>query len=211
MRRVRIAWTRATSRLLATFPLVLAVAIIPEGLSRAPGTLNTYDLLKSIRSYQRALQRRFNKGDIPYDVVLGGLDLSLNTWENKDPTWFPHFHLLVGCWSADDGGRAARDAIKAAIAGAPVPRAFHSKVVSPDELAEAASYTFKSVFGRRSAFGRLNEVAGKRKPSPHWQPIKGEHLTELLLFLDQYRPVDRLLLHGVRRDGLSQEMNLRLV
>lgn len=210
MRKVRMRWTKVASRFLAKFPLVLAVAIIPKGSSRAAGALDTYDLLKAIRSHQRALQRWLDKANLPYKVVvIGGLDLSLNTWENADPTWFPHFHLLVGCMSASDGGRAARDAIQGAIAGAPVLRAFHSKVVSTDKLAKATSYTLKSVFGRRSAFGRRNELAGKRKPRPAWQPIRGQHLTELLVFLDAYRPLDRFLLKGVRREGLLHKMKLR--
>ncbi|MCJ2071262.1 hypothetical protein MKK75_21105 [Methylobacterium sp. J-030] len=157
------------------------------------GGLATFDLRRFIASRLRALQRA-----LPGIVVLGGVDVSLNTFENGTPVWVVHLYLLIE--AADT--KALRKGIRTRCAGEPsAPRPFDFREVSRGGRPLVLSYALKAAFYKRSGF---IDATGRANTRPQALPVGAA--VEAALFLDRWPLNRRLILHGLRlvhgRDGL---------
>ncbi|MDN3571296.1 hypothetical protein [Methylobacterium longum] len=149
------------------------------------GGLAAFDLRRFIASRLRALQRA-----LPSIVVFGGVDVSLNTFENGVPVWVVHLYLLIEAANT----KALRAAILARCPGEPsAPRPFQFWEVSRAGRAKVFSYAVKAAFYKRSGF---IDATGRANTRP--QALPAGAAVEAALFLDRWPLQRRLILHGLR-------------
>lgn len=167
-----------------------ACTIVPAGLRVPRGELASFDLENYVKTVRQKLRRSGLKGAL----IIGGVDFSFNTKNNKDLHWQPHLYLLISTGRSRKSKQQIRRGIERVFEWEPTADSpYNSKrVYSPRG---ALTYAYKALFGRRSGY-RANGRANTRN-----QPLKPPEQRELALFLDQYRVGDRLILRGMRRDG----------
>jgi hypothetical protein len=173
-----------------------AVSIIPANMTRKPGELSTLPLLTD----KESLRRRFSRCLPPNAQVLLGIDASMNHDETKrDGSFLPHwqFHLYGLIWgvSKADLKRILHRLFPSSPA---VPRPVQIKEITDlRDLMAIVSYAMKSGFTRRVSYiSPTNGRVASRKVG-----LKARETAELMSYLAQYRPCDRLLLLRVRRRG----------
>lgn len=164
-----------------------ACTIIPAGLRVPRGELASFDLKKHIEAVKKRLGRSPGLKDA---LVIGGVDFSLNTEDNDNPTWQPHLYLLIAGLPKKRMKAAVTEAFKGELTSSRPCRL--TRVYGPRG---ALSYAYKALFWRRSGYGDIGSANTRN------QPLKAPEQRELALFLDQYRVGDRLILRGMRRDG----------
>lgn len=171
----------------------------PEPLSAAsivhhtwrcdPGTLNSFDLAKA----KRQMARHFDRAGLGKLVAIGGFDISFNQSANDSKThWQPHAYVVFQ--------GIEQDTLKQALSPfypttAEIPRPIRTRGVS--DLMSALSYAVKALFWRRTSYMDANERANTR-----CLPLVPSVERELLTYLDQLRPINRLFLKNVRRQGM---------
>jgi hypothetical protein len=170
---------------------LVTVSAVHHSLSRPAGELQTLDLENAKRQFARHLERA-GLGGLN---VIGGIDFSFNEHQTnaREPHWQAHFYVIC------QGEK--REAIKEALsnyykATPSIPRPIRTRNVHT--LMLPLSYAFKSVFFRRATY-----LADNGRWTSKGYPLKTTQLAELIAFLDQYKPTDRLFLRNIRREGSS--------
>lgn len=192
-RQERKQMIRAADAALRKDGPLLRLSWIPRGGVIPLGGLATFDLRRFIASRLRSLQRA-----LPGTTVFGGVDVSLNTFENGTPVWVVHLYLLI---EATDSP-ALRAAIRARCPGEPAAkRPFEFRQVGRAGRASVLSYAVKAAFYKRSGF---IDATGRANTRPQALPVGAA--VEAALFLDRWPLNRRVILHGLRlihgRDGL---------
>jgi hypothetical protein len=170
-------------------PLSVA-SLVHHSLSRFPGHLNTFDLRKA----KRQLARHVDRAGLGALVAIGGFDFSYN-----QPTapvnsyWQPHAYVIFQ--------GAEPEIVKQALspfypATTNIPRPIRTRRVC--DLMQALSYAMKAVFSRRSSY-----ADNQGRPNTRGFDLKPEAERELISYLDQLKPNDRLFLENVRRLGAT--------
>jgi hypothetical protein len=191
MRSFRRWWVDAGITLLeqSTGPLS-AASLVHYSLSRCPGTLNTIDLGKTKRQLARQIDRT-GLGDL---VAIGGFDFSYNQpAAPATPYWQPHAYLIFQGAEANLIKQALRPCYPATT-NIPVP--VRTRRVS--DLMKALSYAMKAIFLRRNSY-----IDSRGRANTKDFPLASEAERELLSYLDQLKPADRLFLKNVRRQGAT--------
>jgi hypothetical protein len=132
-------------------------------------------------------------------VILGGIDFSLNTdgIGNGGPRWSGHFHLIVF--------GATPEQIRAELGrfyspGPDVPRPLHIRNVK--EVMFAISYTLKSFFWDRRSF-----LGTDGKPKVKRYGLRSDAEREVVIFMDQFKPSQRIFLRNIRRRGTQLKIS----
>ncbi len=167
----------------------LSVAsLVHHTLSRRPGNLNSFHLGKA----KRQLSRHIDRAGLGSLVAIGGFDFSYNQPANgSTPHWQPHAYVI---WQGIDQEILKRALSPFYPATAEIPRPVRVRNVT--NLMAALSYTAKAVFYRRTSYKDASGRANTRS-----LPLLPPAERELLTYLDQLHPVDRLFLKNVRRQG----------
>lgn len=181
----------------------LVVSVIPGGLRAAPGQLHRLDL----RAIAGSMWRAVHSMAWSYPII-GGIDVSYNEDARHivAPHWQVHFAFVVLGAPSDPAAQPyMRKRIEAAFTLEPsAKRPLHIQVV--EDQPRQLSYLFKSSFARRvsviAANGRSNTLA---------RPLKNRERVELALWLDSYPATTRLVLNGIRRRGLTLNLNSDLL
>jgi hypothetical protein len=165
-----------------------AATLVHHSLGRGLGTLHEFDLGKA----KRQLARHLDRAGLGSLFAIGGFDFSYNqSSDGSAPYWQPHAYLIFQGMEPKIIKRALSPFYPAT---AKIPRPIRTRQVT--DLIQALSYAMKAVFSRRSSYrdatGRLNTRC---------LPLLPQAERELLLYLDQLRPVDRLFLKNLRRQG----------
>lgn len=171
--RLRRHWTRAS--------------VVPADFLFAEGELANVDL----NALRQKIAKRFERWSLRNQIVIAGIDISLNLEENKAIGWQLHLYMLI------EGEHTAQleEAVKATFLperSAWIPYRF-TQVTG---AVRAISYLYKGVFWRRSRYTLFG-----RRPRTRNIPLKRPELRELLDFLGKYPVSARLILRGLRRDG----------
>jgi hypothetical protein len=189
MRGFRRWWVDAGITLLDQRPGPLCVAsLVHHSLSRCPGKLSTFDLGKA----KRQLARHVDRARLGALVAVGGFDFSYNQFANSLISyWQPHAYVIFQA--------AEPETIKQALSPfypttPDIPRPVRTRKVN--DLMQALSYAMKAVFSRRSSY-----ADHQGRPNTRNFDLALEAERELLSYLDQLKPVDRLFLKNVRRQG----------
>jgi hypothetical protein len=208
MRRFRKTLLQEGQRVLSRAGLIRVSWIPPRGLVPM-GELANLDLARFSAAVLRALQRALP----PNAIAIGGIDLSMNVVENRNPVWQLHAYAVVSLPA--DSSISVADAIAALRTSLPV--CAHAKrplVIDPIDadycLDRLLSYSMKAQFYRRSSYQYIREKTGR----PAWktlpQALPSTAAVELALFLEQFSIGSRLLLVGVRRYGRGSKFMLRV-
>jgi len=180
---------------LPTTPLFI-VSIIPANMARKPVELSTLPLLTD----KESLCRRFYRWLPPSAQMVLGIDASMNHDETKrDESFLPHWQLhLYGLIWGISKVELKRVLHRLFPKSPAVPRPVQIKeVTDPRDLMAIVSYAMKSGFTRRVSYiSPTNGRIASRKVG-----LKARETAELMSYLAQYRPCDRLLLLRVRRRG----------
>jgi hypothetical protein len=172
-----------------------AVSIIPANMAREPGGLSTLPLPNAQERLDRGLRRYLP----PCAWAILAWDISMNHDETKRekpiPThWQPHLYGVVGGVPKAELSRVLHGMFPKSLA---VPRPVQIKeITDPRDLMAIISYAMKSGFTRRVSYRAPNGRIASRKVH-----LKASETAELMSYLAQYRPSDRLLLLRVRRRG----------
>jgi hypothetical protein len=178
---------REATPILASRPPWTSASVVTAGLLALDDELNDFDLNKLVKRFRKRLER----SSLADRLIVGGVDVSHNVQENCAIGYQFHLYLLI----EGQDSLSLREAVKAAFPpddAAAEPYRF--KCVN--NIPGAVSYTYKSIFIRRSRFIDASGVARTKK-----QPLKGAELRALLTFLASYKVGARLILQGVRRNG----------
>ncbi|MGB3417975.1 MAG: hypothetical protein WBA36_14980 [Mesorhizobium sp.] len=187
---------------------ILAISLIPKSSRIEVGQLQDFDFSTWVESRQRAISRA-----LPEDAIfIGGVDISLNTWENSDAHWCFHlygFIILPDGWGIEK--RRRRQHLRAAIAqhcpslkpveDGPNERPLLLKQCTLADFRRGFLYAYKSQFYKRSRYmyQKRDSVTCSSNVHPQRLPITSE--IDLALFLARYGVGTRLMLVGVRRQG----------
>ena len=197
-RQFRLWFIAAVMQLVENTPKnnLYAVSIIPANMAKEPGSLST----SALPNAKESLRRRFDRCLPPSAQMLLGIDASMNHDETKrDDSFLPHWqlHLYGLIWGI------SKAELKRVLHGmfpksAAVPRPVQIKEVrKPRDLTAIISYAMKSGFTRRISYvSPTNSRIASRKVG-----LKARETAELMSYLAQYQPCDRLLLLRVRRRG----------
>lgn len=175
-----MAWTRAS--------------LILKGHSFPPGELAKIDLL----SLTEAVRKRIERSDFSDMIVIGGWDISLNTFSNSEAGWNVHLYLLINAPCSDE--------LKEKIASAfdlceIADRPSQISEVDPDGFFKALGYAHKAEFSWRSGYldkNRLKADGTPHKNTRH-ESLKPAPLLELTMWLSQYPVGKRLILRNAER------------
>jgi len=196
LRDFRIEWIGEATKVVVQRPTWTRCSIIPAGMLVPYGGLQGLDLTLLVKKIRKRLQRAPELRD---RIVVGGLDVSLNLFNNVVSGWQFHLYLLV----EGTDNAVLRSAIKSAFS--PEPTALEPYDFSEvKEPIEAISYAYKAVIMRRSAWQDKN--GGHHAKD---LPLKGNDLRELLAFLATHKVGARLILSGIRRNGRRLDFTAR--
>ena len=186
VRRYRKRLVTSALPIIDQYPEWTRVSVVPENLLVPLGQLAELNLKQIVETNRRRLQRSA-VSDLP---VIGGVDISHNTEENRDIGWQAHLYFLIAAPKTAHLDRAIRKAIP------PEPTALRPYQSEAVYYAPGAiTYAYKAEFKRRSIY----YVNGKRRKRD--LPLKPPQLIEASLFLDSQDIGSRLILRGMRRDG----------
>jgi hypothetical protein len=172
-----------------------AVSIIPANMAQEPGSLSTLSLAKA----KESLCRRFGR-QLPQNAqVLLGIDASMNHDETKREKRIPthwQLHLYGLIWGVPKA--ELKRILHAMFPKSPaIPRPVQIKeITDQSDLMAIISYAMKSGYTRRVSYKAPNGRIASRKVG-----LKARETAELMSYLAQYQPCDRLLLLRVRRRG----------
>lgn len=170
-----------------TFGVVATV--IMSGLRAPLGDLDTQDLADIRRRVSRALSRLRN--DCP---IIGGVDLSFNeVGGSREPGQYQvHISLaFLGHGASKEVRERLREKLKKCFRLEPTAKKPVVVVPLRDPVRQG-SYLFKIMFSRRVSFRTSNGNRDTRD-----LPLKRPQLAEIIMWLDRWKPLDRLLLHHV--------------
>lgn len=187
---------------------VIRISLIPESFRVEVFDLPAFDLHRWVSSRRRALQRA-----LPSEALLVcGIDISLNTFENADPHWCFHlygFVLLPKGWGVQNRSKLRRIRAELERRCPPVPK--HSRIgaekvlsvgaLDSENFDGAVLYAHKGGFYRRSRYAYTREKTGKRSTNVRPQAVPRLAALELSIFLARYPLGSRLILIGFRRHG----------
>jgi hypothetical protein len=171
------------------------VSVIPKGWRVAFGELLSVDLPKLVAKVTKALERKAQGL-----VIIGGIDISWNTWKNADGHWQIHLYYLVNAAISLDLKASLRSAIKSDPPTTYRWRPFHVGQVRADGFFTCVTYANKNHFPWKSYYpdSRLRRDGTHRRNSKDLPLPRQQQLELALWFLDR-RIGSRLIVRGIRR------------
>ena len=186
LRLFRLVFLREGLQVLESRTSWVRASILPRAMAVPQGKLHHLSLARIVKTTRKRLERCLPDRTL----VLGGVDISLNTTNNADPIWQGHLYLLIESKVTLAFKQRARNAFPAEPSA---KRPYNFRQVGSHR--KPLTYCIKPVFARRSQY------VAKGKSHVTDQPLSSKQVAELALFLDQYAIGDRLILKGVRRAG----------
>lgn len=169
------------------------VSFIPDKMLWQPGMLPEVEIKRQLE----ALRKRLERSGLADLIMIGGLDLSFNTFENGEVGWQGHYYALIMAANTPELQRAFMEAIKP---DPSVKEPFQFSDVNPDDFFKCLTYAYKNDFYRRSGYfeKRLKKDGTPRKNAAH-QGLRGPQSVELATWLSGYPIGARLFLRNIRR------------
>lgn len=171
------------------------VSVIPKGWRVASGELSSLSLPNLVAKTKKALERH-----APGLVVVGGIDVSWNTWENGDGHWQVHLYYLVRAAKSASLKASLRSAIKSDPPTNYRWRPFHIGQVRADAFFTCLTYSSKNHFSWKSYYpdSRLRRNGTPRRNCDDL-PLPRQQQVELALWFLDRRIGSRLIVRGLRR------------
>jgi hypothetical protein len=170
------------------------LSIILGGQAVRPGEFQAGWLVRLVGAVRKQVERSELNGLI----VVGGIDLSYNTFENTDEWWIPHAYFLINApWSLELGGVVRRAFRLCLDARRPIDLA----PVDPNKLLSCVTYSLKNGFYRRSSYMEPDRLRRDGTPRTNVRPqsLSPGSDVELARALAEYSVGSRLIMRNVRR------------
>ncbi|MBC6718681.1 hypothetical protein H9Q09_21085 [Aurantimonas sp. DM33-3] len=217
-RRLRLRLDRQMKRSLRGRAFeVAAITLIPADFRVEVGELSAFNLVRWVASRKRALERALP----PEALFIGGVDISLNTFENRDPHWCIHIHGFVIApmgWGLHNRAKLRRLRAEIDRRCRPIQAADRVARERPlrvgtrniHDFHDKLLYGHKSGFYCRSRYVEVKRKSGKRSTNAFAQRLPNSTRVELAIFLDHYPLGSRVILIGMRRRGRFDRFALTL-
>lgn len=167
--------------------------------------IDAFDLLAFVRRHREKLKR-----NLPIGIRLaGGVDFSLNIFENGKRWWQVHLHFLAD-QPVDKKTKGAlklrypQDSSKA------IFRPIQIETIPSADVCSNSSYSLKSYYLKRSGFIADPEKGGSGGPKRNGQTLPPDADELLQLALSKYRVTDALFLIGLKRMRSSNPATIKL-
>jgi hypothetical protein len=169
------------------------VSFIPDKMLWQPGMLFEVE----IKRCNEALRKRLERSGLADLIMIGGLDVSFNTFENGVVGWQGHFYVLIMAPNTPKLRRAFMEAIKP---DPSVKEPFQFRSVRPGEFLNCLTYAYKNDFYQRSGyFEKRLKIDGTSRQNAVPQRLRGPQSAELGSWLTGYPVGARLFLRNLRR------------
>ena len=169
------------------------VSFVPDKMLWAPGALHQVD----IKACLEALRKRLERSDLADLIIIGGLDVSFNTFGNREVGRQGHYYVLIMAPNTPKLRGAFMEAIKP---DPSVKEPFQFSDVKPGEFLNCLTYAYKNDFYRRSGyFEKRLKVDGTPRKNAVPQRLRGPQSVELATWLSGYPVGARLFLRNIRR------------
>lgn len=175
------------------------VSVIPDNLLIPQYELSKYDLKAIIGR----LNKRIERSDLKDAIIIGGIDISFNTFGNEVQGWQLHLYFLINRPKT----RGLEDKLRGVFNEGAI-RSFSLKEIKsyghPSQyrldLGKAISYAYKNNFNRRSSYleSRL-KTDGTPRTNVRSQPLKNHQGLELFAWLSHDKIGARLFLRNIKR------------
>ncbi len=188
-RLFRLRLLRQLQPILDARPHWTRASVVTTDLLFAEGELEKVDL----NALRRKISKRLERWSLRNRIVVAGIDISLNTEDNKAIGWQLHLYMII----EGEHTPQLEEAVKATFPPEKTARVpYHFKQLTGK--VGPVTYLYKSMFWRRSRYTAYERWPIKRTKN---QSLKHPELRELLEFLGGYPVGARLILRGLRRDG----------
>lgn len=167
--------------------------------------LNNYDLKKIASIYARKLRDKLPSNMI----IIGGVDVSLNSFKNDEYHWQVHIHVLIIKIAKGRTIKDARKSLKKIVKNSKIPRPLRLDQTEKKTINEAVTYCLKSWFSWRSGYSNTdntNSGSSKKETKNISLPIKDEMY--LRLWLDRWSMPERLVLVGATNKKSPKSIKL---
>lgn len=180
------------------------VSGVPVGLLWSSDTLQEVKLPCVIQRLRKQIER----SGLSEFIIIGGLDISYNTFNNDEVGWQGHIYLLINTPYTHELRQLIRDCFKA---DPDVPRPFSITPVRQEGFFKCLTYSYKNGFYSRSGYpdSRLKKDDTPRK-NTRSQGLKLKQDTELAAWLAEYPVGARLIMRNVHRTTPPNSRKLRL-
>lgn len=180
--------------------LVLGKCAVPAG------ELQTLDMAEVKGRYERLLRRILPKNLI----VIGGIDVSVNSFDNVNFIWSVHIDVIVLKIGPGPSIDDYKVVLRKKLPDDDIHRPLRVRRVNPETKWSGYTYCLKAKFEWRSGYVKSK---GLRKRNPHRATrgidLKPKHEVELRLWLAQGTMVNRLILVGVANPASPKSIKLR--
>jgi hypothetical protein len=183
------------------------VTLIPIDYVVPRGKLHTVSMKEIAKRVARGLRDVLSSNL----VAVGGIDISLNAFENEDHVWVIHAHIIVLNYSDGPTTEAVRSRLKERFRlPADCNKALRIENVKISGEYRVASYGLKSIFNLKSGYWIRGKCSLRlRKGQARPQRLKSEDEVELRLWLARWTAADRLILVGVTNQAGPEFIRLR--
>ena len=174
------------------------VSVIPDGLFFPYHKLYTVDLKAIIKRLNKSIQR----SKLSDAIIIGGIDISLNVFENSIQGWQIHLYFLINRLLTDDLKKSIKGIFKKG-----ATKSFNFKQIKVDaqgtihkHIGGAVTYMYKNGFNRRSSYYETRlKVDGSQRLNTRSLPLKMDQVAKLSVWLGEYNIGDRLFLRNIKR------------
>lgn len=175
------------------------VSVIPAKLLIPQHELSQHDLIAIIGRYNKRIER----SDLKDAIIIGGIDISLNTLGNEVQGWQLHLYFLINRPNTKELETTLRNIFTEGATRSLSLREIRSHgqpTQYRSALGRTISYAYKNVFNRRSSYleSRL-KIDGTPRTNVRSQPLKISQQSELFIWLSHYNLGARLFLRNIRR------------
>lgn len=191
------------------------ITVIPNNLCFKQSELIKADLPKIIKRLNKSISR----SDLSDAIIIGGIDISLNSFDNALEGWQLHLHFLINRPLTD----ALKKSIKAAFqckrtVNVSRPYCFQTVEVRVQNNFEAAfikvlTYSYKNKFFRRSVYHLPPEAeADKPKSKVAQRSLSPADELNLSQWLSRFNTGQRLFLRNIKRQRSTlHSLNLKIM
>lgn len=206
-RKKRLDFLREISPFIKNASEVHKLTLVLKEFIVERGKIHTLDM----KRIKQRIEKLFRDHLPPNLIIIGAIDISLNSYENSDYEWAPHVHVLVLNIGNGPSISIAKEWLRAVVNKHNGKKALKVLRVKKGTEASAATYCCKSIFEWRSGFWKTKNLGSRR---PH-RATRGLNLptddeVELRLWLSNWTMVQRLILVGVSNPAAPNQIRLRL-